>query len=480
MSTTSQAAAPRPAEPTLGGRCAATGRGCGSTTGWRRGGRCPACRDAHAQDSNRRRGIGPLSPADRQAALDAFSQGHDERQVAAMIGRSVRSLAKWVRVDAELRLAAAGAPAAVQQIARMGDYLAALTRHHGRPQAAADELGAGEQLAIWRANPKFRAAENSTRALASPAPATATAVVSSPRPGTQDRHTPAADARLTRLWADDSLTTAQIARDLDVGLTTVKLWAARLGLGRRVGKRARQSPAADARLAELWADTSWTTWDIARDLDISPTTTYLWAARLRLGPRPDDAARRPPGPDARRHPAVDARLIELWADRRRPLQVIADELGVAVSTVSQRAARLGLRPRQGARTRRTPATDARLARLWADASWATADIARDLGASLGTVHTWAARLNLGPRPDPATGPGPKIRQAATIGRIIPECRYTYAQLAAALDAGTKTLRTWRAKGLIPSPDAPGRRGTPAWWVGKTLIAFAENSPLPGL
>lgn len=264
-------------------QCAAVGRGCGSASGWRQGGRCPACRTAHNADTSRRRNQGALSDTERQIVLGTLRQGQALDEAAGLIGRTPASLARQAAVDSELRLALADAPLPVQRVARQGDYLAALTRHAGRPTSAAGELLIGEALLTsWRKDPAFVAAEQAVRVLAgnpvrrghvritkdmaelaaevlrnggtmaeaarrigtsaqalrrveqlhSALAAVLPPVQPNPAKGGTKR-TAAKEARLRELWADDALTQDEIARTLGVRYTTVYRWAKELGLPRR-------------------------------------------------------------------------------------------------------------------------------------------------------------------------------------------------------------------------------------------------------
>jgi transposase len=264
-------------------QCVAATRGCGSPSGWRQGGRCPACRAAHNADTNRRRNLGTLSDTERQIVLGALRQGQKLDEAAVLTGRTPSSLTRQAAVDSELRLALEGAPLPVQRVARQGDYLAALTRHEGDPASAVRELLVGESLlASWRKEPAFTAAEQAVRTLAGNSAKRpkvritkemaeqaanvlyegGTITEAARRIGSSQQalrrvahlHPPLAaalppvqpnlakggkkraavnEARLRELWADDALTQDEIARALGVRYTTVYRWAKDLGLPRR-------------------------------------------------------------------------------------------------------------------------------------------------------------------------------------------------------------------------------------------------------
>lgn len=141
------------------GRCAEGGEYCGTPTGWRRGGRCRRCRTAHNADLRQSRGI---NAEQRAHFLRLLRAGRDVNQAAASAGVTVAMLAASSVSDGELRAALDGYPEAVQRTARLGDYLAVLTRTGGDvPLAArASAVGSVSALNSYREHdPLFNAAE---------------------------------------------------------------------------------------------------------------------------------------------------------------------------------------------------------------------------------------------------------------------------------------------------------------------------------
>lgn len=270
--------------------CAATGRGCGTPSGWRNGGRCPRCRAAHNDDTNRYRGAGTLTDAERGIVLRALRDGDTAEGAAALIGRTAAGLASRARSDSELRLALDGAPARTQRVARMGDYLAALTRHHGIVQRAAKELGVTSRLVGWRSDPAFAAAEAAVRELAR----TADAI---PRQRITVEMLDRAAEALER-----GASMREAARLIAVSATSLRngadrsprLAAALPPLTTRKGSprgRRKGGSDADTRLREMWGDPSLTIRDIGRQLHVTPETVRRWAAKLELPLREGTAFR---------------------------------------------------------------------------------------------------------------------------------------------------------------------------------------------
>ncbi|WP_031522699.1 winged helix-turn-helix domain-containing protein [Streptomyces sp. NRRL F-5123] len=98
-------------------------------------------------------------------------------------------------------------------------------------------------------------------------------------------------ARLRELWADPDLPLADIADALGVDRHTVRAWASDIGLppasrpSRPNTTRSTAKSRAQARLRELWADESLTTAQIAQELGLARGTVSAWATQMKLPAR---------------------------------------------------------------------------------------------------------------------------------------------------------------------------------------------------
>jgi transposase-like protein len=263
--------------------CAAPVKNCGTVYGWRLGGRCPACRTAHNRDANRHRTI---TAEDRDEVLLRLRTGETAAEAAAAVGRKAASLSKLAVSDRELRAALDGLPVAQQIAARQGDWLAALVRAGGNRAQALRDTGISRPVTrSWRKDPLFAVAEDAVvgwvqqvrgravhrvsagmldtaaQMLESGATMSEAARRIGVRPATlrnrADDHPrlkaalpplrympPRSDARVARrrrqeeelraLWADESLTTGEIARRVGISVHTMYRWREEMGLPYRV------------------------------------------------------------------------------------------------------------------------------------------------------------------------------------------------------------------------------------------------------
>ncbi|MGW3563516.1 hypothetical protein ACWDSL_06380 [Streptomyces sp. NPDC000941] len=264
--------------------CSAPATSCGTPAGWRAGGRCVRCRIAHNAETGRYRG---LTAEQRQHFLSLLRAGHGIDQAATAAGVTRQRLAAASKGDGELRAALDGRSVEVQRAARLGDYLAALTRTGGDVALAAAVCGFPEKgLHFYRREqPHFAAAEEAVlNMIEASAPAhgrvtdaqlddvaekiangmsmrqaaLANGVTPSnlrlyarnhqrlaaalpplrPQMGPKEKkRTPERLERLRELWPDQNLTVAQIAAALGVSVASVQNWAAKMGLPRRRGRR---------------------------------------------------------------------------------------------------------------------------------------------------------------------------------------------------------------------------------------------------
>lgn len=111
-------------------------------------------------------------------------------------------------------------------------------------------------------------------------------------------------ARLRELWADPDLPLADIAATLGVDRHTVRSWAADMGLPavQRPARRnvwraaaAIEKEKAQQRLRELWANDTMTTTQIATALGLARGTVSAWAADMGLPARRRGRKRNRPG-----------------------------------------------------------------------------------------------------------------------------------------------------------------------------------------
>ncbi|MGP4114646.1 hypothetical protein ACTWP5_27520 [Streptomyces sp. 4N509B] len=221
--------------------------------------------------------------------LSLLRFGRTIDQAAAAVGTTVRALAAAATVDGELRTALDGLPVEVQRAARLGDYLAALTRTGGDRDLAATVCG------MTRAMVEGYRYDQETFATAE---AAVLAMVGA---------SPPAKARVTDAQLDE------VARLLEGGASIAKA-AEAAGVGHPTNlrvyakrhprlaaalpprkdwpiKTAKKSPERFARLRELWADKTLSYQEIADDLGVSVSSVRLWAAELGL-PRRSRLARR--------------------------------------------------------------------------------------------------------------------------------------------------------------------------------------------
>lgn len=271
--------------------CKAVGRGCGTPSGWTRGGRCAACRTAHNAETNRYRG---LTARQLALALAALRAGASAAEAAAQADCTERSLQQAARANGELRMALDGQPEHVQTVARQGDFLMALTRT-GSFTKALQAVGIDEATVDgWRANALYANAEDAVLLLA------------------QSAHR--SMQRYRERLTDEELSSAadlleagcsvkEAAAAIEVSGPALRNAAKRhrrlakaLPALRQVsvpgGGKGKMTPESEQRLRELWADRSFTVAQIAGRIGVHPKTLHSWrkalALPLRRGQREED------------------------------------------------------------------------------------------------------------------------------------------------------------------------------------------------
>lgn len=269
--------------------CSATRKSCGTPSGWRSGGRCPACRAAHNAEANRYRG---LRLPQREAALTALREGATPEEAARQAGVSLKSLRGSSSRDGELHLALAGHPQPLQLLARQGDFLAALTCTVGNFADAAQRIGlAPATVRQWRqGDPLYAAAEDAvTRWIA------ITAVEA--RDDGRKRRGKIEDASLERAaeLLEAGSTIAEAAREIGVtgqGLRVASARHARLAAAlpplvpRALPGRASGLTAdVEKELRALWADPGTSVTSIALRFHVAPKTVGTWRKSLGLPAR---------------------------------------------------------------------------------------------------------------------------------------------------------------------------------------------------
>lgn len=259
--------------------CPEAGKHCGTPQGWRLGGRCLHCRTAHNADTRKDRG---LSQEQRSDFLTFLSQGETIEQAAARSGVTTTRLTQIARRDGELRAALDGRPPSAQKAARMGDYLAALTRCEGDMALAHLESGVGERdVTLYRnQEPSFRDAEKAVRKwLATTHTGRTWWTISTERL--------IAAARLLEKGA--SISNAEKTVGVSQGQLRrsahrcPRLAAALPPLVTRT--RSSRTPERLAILKEMWPDLNFSVGDIAAHTGLATDTVVRWAADVGLPER---------------------------------------------------------------------------------------------------------------------------------------------------------------------------------------------------
>ncbi|MBM9510060.1 hypothetical protein [Actinacidiphila acididurans] len=259
--------------------CAEGGSYCGTPTGWRRGGRCVRCRIAHNAEAGRYRG---LTEDERTTFLAALNAGRTADAAAAHAGVSLKKLAAASILDGELRAALDGMPPEVQKAARMGEYLAALTRTGGSAQLALTITGlTSNRLADYRQQePGFAAAEEAVMAWLRATKAAAVRKLSETR----------LDEAASVLEGGGSVTEA--AEAIHTSATALRYAARRhprlaaaLPPKTNAGPKSSLTPDREKVIRELWGDLSIPMATIGKRLGVAGHTISRWGKELGLPPR---------------------------------------------------------------------------------------------------------------------------------------------------------------------------------------------------
>lgn len=266
-------------------KCDKGGPYCGTPNGWRRGGRCRRCRTAHNADLRKRRG---LTPEQRAHFLRLLRAGQSTHEAAASAGVPAGKVAAASSLDGELRAALDGYPQAIQRAARLGDYLAALTRTGGDVNLAVRISAVGTTAALYsyrKRDPLFNSAEKAVLVWIDQA--------------TQHTRSRVSDELLdqaARMLEDDPTVALQSVADT-IGVadaTSIRHAASRHerlraalpapGVRNRVWT-SKFTPEKDQLLREMWPDKNHSVVDIANLLGVSPGGAKLRANVLGLPPR---------------------------------------------------------------------------------------------------------------------------------------------------------------------------------------------------
>jgi transposase len=213
--------------------------------------------------------------------LALLRAGKTAREAAAVVGKSAGSLSTAAGRDGELRAALDGASIEQQIVARLGGYLAALTRTGGNRSAAARQvrIPLGTIDATVHRNPHFGAAEGAVLEWITAA-------------GIRSTRSRVSDAVLDRAATlmEQGATMNAAARAVGVGASTLRNSASRnqrlaVAVAARQGKRGAVSGLTQEkaeRLRELWADSNLSVSQMAGLLGASESAVYKWARRLDL------------------------------------------------------------------------------------------------------------------------------------------------------------------------------------------------------
>ena len=325
------------------GVCVARASSCGTASGWRQGGRCRRCRTTHNQEANHSRGIGAFGDGERRIVLTLLRDGTTPEEAAKSIDRTSRFLTARARTDSELLLAMEGAPVQAQRVARMGDYLAALSRT-GSVTAAAKELGIAGSPAYWRTDPDFAAAKEAVLRMTG----------NSRAPRAPRFRATAEELDQVAELLKKGASMQQAATEMGLSYTILRSRAkthprlhAALPPKAPARINGRRRAAAQERLPALWSDPVLTVPSICARLGVSRPTLMKWAEDLGLPPRPSVTRGRPAG---RQWSAVQAKQLRiLWANPNLTLKQMGAELGVSRLTVSNWARDLKLPERRSLR-----------------------------------------------------------------------------------------------------------------------------------
>lgn len=144
--------------------CKAAGRGCGTTTGWRNGGRCPRCREAHNAECRRYRHRKTALPPEKLDALRAaVTAGADLTETARELGVHPRTAHAHLASVLDMP----GVPSRAELLAHL--------LHLASPGHSLAWKASPKTAAAWASEPAYRALEDELRDRGAPEPAPAAA-----------------------------------------------------------------------------------------------------------------------------------------------------------------------------------------------------------------------------------------------------------------------------------------------------------------
>lgn len=270
---------------TRGVECAAPATSCGTPSGWRRGGRCYRCREAHNAETNKYRG---LNPRQRDGLLAALREGASPDAAAQGVGVPVQSLPAAARFDAELWAALDGQPLEVQHAARAFAFLSALVRTGGDFSRACTLTGVSlDEVRDWQKNHQVYAGMES-QTLAWLDQHTRRRITFTARASDE-----ALDKAAEVLEAGGSISAAARAAGITAqGLRKASSRHPRLLAAiperttpRRAGARSKLTAEVERDLREMWAIPSLSMGSIALRLGVSSDTLRRWLRDLELPAR---------------------------------------------------------------------------------------------------------------------------------------------------------------------------------------------------
>jgi transposase-like protein len=184
---------------------------------------------------------------------------------------------------------------------------------------------------------------------------------------------------LQRRYVDEHTSVAELATELGAAAVTVTKALTRVGIARRPTSRQRVAAIEPDWLKQQYVTRRRRVADIATELGVVPTTIYNTLKRFHI-----DVIPRQPHPVA----GIDRIwLRQQYVTRRRTIADIANELGVARSTVTRAAFRYRFTPRKPRRGEHALSDPGWLRRRHVDDRATAVDIANELGIPASFVRS---------------------------------------------------------------------------------------------